>query len=193
MSRNLVDTLWFAGWLAALLVLFWLGTRLPLQSRPPRLRALAFAWGTVLVALGVTFLANLALSRHDAHFDLTRERGFTPSPETEAVVRSLTHEVRLTYFYKAQDAAGRRALHLVEMLARHSALLHVRTLDPDKQPQLAENYGIRIYNATILEADGRRGPVIGTHHDDHPLGIQRPLRQRVTTACFMARHSEYPS
>src|SRR5438128_7751957 len=135
MSRDLVDTLWFAGWLAALLVLFWLGTRLPLQSRPPRLRALAFAWGTVLVALGVTFLANLALSRHDAHFDLTRERGFTPSPEAEAVVRSLTHEVRLTYFYQAQDEAGRRARHLVEMLGRHSALLHVRTVDPDKRSE----------------------------------------------------------
>src|SRR2546422_1423964 len=94
MGRDLADTLWFAGWLAALLVLFWLGTRLPLQSRPPRLRALALAWGTVLTALGVTFLANLALSRHDAHFDLTRERGFTPSPEAEAVVRSLTHEVK---------------------------------------------------------------------------------------------------
>src|SRR5437870_1698397 len=192
MSRDLVDTLWFAGWLAALLVLFWLGTRLPLQSRPPRLRALAFAWGTVLVALGVTFLANLALSRHDAHFDLTRERGFTPSPEAEAVVRSLTHEVRLTYFYQAQDEAGRRARHLVEMLGRHSALLHVRTVDPDKQPKLAETYGIRIYNATILEADGRRVQVMGTDENDIALGIQRLLRQRVTTVCFMEGHGEYP-
>src|SRR2546430_14549376 len=185
MSRDLADTLWFAGWLAALLVLFWLGTRLPLQSRPPRLRALAFAWGTVLVALGVTFLANLALSRHDAHFDLTRERGFTPSPEAEAVVRSLTHEVRLTYFYQAQDEAGRRARHLVEMLGRHSALLHVRTLDPDKQPQLAETYGIRIYNATILEADGRRGPGKGTPGKDKPLGHPRLLRPRGPTGCFL--------
>ena len=192
MSRDLVDTLWFAGWLAALLVLFWLGTRLPLQSRPPRLRALAFAWGTVLAALGVTFLANLALSRHDAHFDLTRERGFTPSPEAEAVVRSLTHEVRLTYFYQAQDEAGRRARHLVEMLGRHSALLHVRTVDPDKQPKLAETYGIRIYNATILEADGRRVQVMGTDENDIALGIQRLLRQRVTTVCFMEGHGEYP-
>src|SRR5712691_608921 len=192
MDRNLANTLWFAGWLAALLILFWLGTRLPLQSRPPRLRALAFAWGTVLGALGVTFLANLALSRHDAHFDLTRERSFTPSPEAEAVVRSLTREVRLTYFYQAQDETGRRARHLVEMLGRHSALLHVRTVDPDKQPKLAETYGIRIYNATILEADGRRIQVMGTDENDIALGIQRLLRQRVTTVCFMEGHGEYP-
>src|SRR5712691_13547604 len=115
MDRNLANTLWFAGWLAALLILFWLGIRLPLQSRPPRLRALAFAWGTVLGALGVTFLANVALVGHDAHFDLTRERSFTPSPEAEAVVRSLTQEVKLTYFYQAQDQSGRRAKQLVEV------------------------------------------------------------------------------
>src|SRR2546427_12999437 len=102
MSRDLADTLWFAGWLAALLVLFWLGTRLPLQSRPPRLRALAFAWGTVLAALGVTFLANLALSRHDAPFDLTRERGFTPRPEAEALARSLTPHDIVTDFCQAR-------------------------------------------------------------------------------------------
>src|SRR5207247_6498112 len=111
MSRDLVDTLWFAGWLAALLVLFWLGTRLPLQSRPPRLRALAFAWGTVLAALGVTSLATLALSRHDAHFDRTRERGFTPRPDDGAVGRSVTPEVRPTYVYPAQVEAGRCARH----------------------------------------------------------------------------------
>src|SRR5205809_6444987 len=113
-------------------------------------------------------------------------------PEAEAVVRSLTHEVRLTYFYQAQDEAGRRARHLVEMLGRHSALLHVRTVDPDKQPKLAETYGIRIYNATILETDGRRIQVMGTDENDIALGIQRLLRQRVTTVCFMEGHGEYP-
>lgn len=192
MDRDLANTLWFAGWLAALLVLFWLGTRLPLQSRPPRLRALAFAWGTVLAALGVTFLANLALTRHDAHFDLTRERGFTPSPEAEAVVRSLTREVRLTYFYQAQDPSGRRARHLVEVLGHRSPLLQVRTVDPDKQPKLAETYGIRLYNAAVLEADGRRIQVMGTDENDIALGILRLLRQRVTTVCFMEGHGEYP-
>src|SRR3989441_6948752 len=192
MSHDLVNTLWFAGWLVALLVLFWLGTRLPLESRPPRLRAFAYTWGTVLAALGVAVLANVALSGHDAHFDVTRERSFTPSPEAEAVVGSLTQEVKLTYFYQAQDQSGRRAKQLVEVLGRHSPLLHVRTVDPDKQPKLAETYGIRIYNATILEADGRRLQVMGTDDNDIALGIQRLLRQRVTTVCFMEGHGEYP-
>ena len=95
-----------------------------------------------------------ALALHDAHLDLTRERTFTPSAQAEAVVRSLTQDVQLTYFYHAADQNGRRAKALVEILGRQHPHLHVRTVDPDKQPRLTETYGIRLYNAAILEADG---------------------------------------
>src|SRR6266536_606294 len=186
------DLLWFAGWLAALLVLMAAGLRLPLQTRLSRSRSLAYNWGVVLVTLGVAVLANLALAPHDAHLDLTRERTFTPSAQAEAVVRSLTQDVQLTYFYHAADQNGRRAKALVEILGREYPRLHVRTVDPDKQPRLAETYGIRLYNAAVLEADGRRIEVMGTDDSDIALGILRPLRRQATTACFMEGHGEYP-
>src|SRR5713226_9763090 len=75
------DLLWFGGWLAALLVLMALGLRLPLQTRLPRFRALAYTWGIVVVTLGLAVLANIALALHDAHLDLTRERTFPQSAE----------------------------------------------------------------------------------------------------------------
>lgn len=192
MDRELVNTLWFAGWLAALLVLFWLGSRLPLQVRLSRMPALAYAASVVAAGIGVAVLANVAVFRHDAHFDLTRERTFTPSPQAQAVVQSLSTDVTLTYFYHAQDQSGRRAKSLVEILGRRSPFLHVRTVDPDKQPRLADVYGIRLYNAAILEADGKRIQVMGTDDNDIALGILRVLRQRVTTVCFMEGHGEYP-
>jgi len=186
------DLLWFGGWLAALVVLMAVGLRLPLQTRLSRFKALAYNWGIVLVTLAVAVLANIALALHDAHLDLTRERTFTPSPQAEAVVRSLTQDIQLTYFYHAADQNGRRAKALVEILGRQYPRLHVRTVDPDKQPRLAETYGIRLYNAAILEADGRRIQVMGTDENDIALGILRLLRQQVTTVCFMEGHGEYP-
>jgi hypothetical protein len=92
----LSELAWFCGWLLALLVLFALGVRAPLQTRLPRLGALAYHWGLALVAVGLAVLANVALARHDAQIDLTRERVFTPSAQAEAVVRSLTEDVQLT-------------------------------------------------------------------------------------------------
>jgi len=83
--------------------LFALGVRAPLQTRLPRLGALAYNWGIALAALGLAVLANVALARHDAQIDLTRERVFTPSAQAEDVVQSLTQDVRLTTRYSEDD------------------------------------------------------------------------------------------
>ena len=77
---DVINTIWFVGWLIALAVLLVLGLRLPLQPRLRRLPALGYAAGIVAATLGLTALANVALVLHDAHFDLTREGVFTPSP-----------------------------------------------------------------------------------------------------------------
>ncbi|MBI3628023.1 MAG: Gldg family protein [Candidatus Rokubacteria bacterium] len=189
---SLVNTLWFAGWCAAILVLFVLGVRLPLQPRFSRLKTLLYVWGVVVGSIGLAALANAALYLHDVHFDLTREQVFTPSRQALRVVEGLTRDVTLTYFFQSQDQDGRRAKDMVEVLARRNPRLHVRTIDPDKQPSIAETYGVRLYNAAVVEADGRRILVQSTDENDIALGIQRALRQRVITVCFIEGHNEYP-
>jgi ABC-type uncharacterized transport system involved in gliding motility auxiliary subunit len=189
---ELVPLLWFAGWCVAMLVLFGLGIRLPLQPPWSHWAGVAYTAGSVVAAMALTVLANAALVGHDVHFDLTRERVFTPSRQALEVVDRLSQDVALTYFYHAQDQSGKRLKELVEVLGRRNARLHVRTIDPDRQPSLAQNYGVRLYNAAVLEAEGRRLVVQSTDENDIAIGIQRVLRQRVITLCFMEGHNEYP-
>ena len=187
-----LNLLWFAGWLVALAALFALGLRLPLQPRLRRPAALAYAIGVVVATLGIGGLANVALVRHDEHFDLTREGVFTPSKQAEDVVDRLRQDVSLTYFYQSQHQEGLRAKEMVEVLGRRNPRLHVRTVDPDKQPTVADTYGIRIYNAAVLETAGRRIQVMSTDENQIALGILRVTRDRVTTVCFIEGHNEYP-
>jgi hypothetical protein len=187
-----VNTLWFAGWLIALAVLFVLGLRLPLQPRLRRLPALGYVAVIVAATFGIAVLANVALVLHDAHFDLTREGVFTPSQQAENVVDRLRRDVKLTYFYQSQDQEGQRARDMVEVLGRRNPRLHVRTIDPDKQPTVADTFGVRIYNAAVLETDGRKIQVMSTDENQIALGILRVLRERVTTVCFIEGHNEYP-
>ena len=176
-----MNSLWFLGWLVAMLGLFSVGVRLPLQPRLRRLVAVGYSAAVVVATLGVAALANVALVRHDAHFDLTREQVFTPSHQAEEVVDGLRQDVKLTYFYQPQDPAGKRARDMVEVLGRRNPRLRVRTVDPDKQPTVAETFGVRIYNAAVLEADGRRVQVMSTDENQIALGIQRVLRLRFST------------
>ena len=188
----LVDLVWLLGWLVAVAGLFACALRLPLQTRLGALGSRVYACAVVVLIVAVATLANVALSLHDAHIDLTREEVFTPSQQALEVVDRLERPVQLTYFYQGQDPNGRRAADIVEIMGRRNPLLQVRTVDPDRQPTLAENFGIKLYNAAVLEADGRRITVRSIDEGEIAIGIQRVLRERVVTVCFIEGHGEYP-
>jgi len=183
---------WFAGWLAAVGLLFWIGLRLPLQTRFGRWRSIAFNCAVVAAAVAVALLANAALTLHDLHVDLTRERIYTPSQRALKVVDELREPVRLTYFYRGQDPEGRRVKDVLGVMAKRNALFELQVVDPDKEPALAREAGVRIYNAGVLEAQGRKLLVQTTDESEIALGVQRVLRERVVTVCFLEGHGELP-
>jgi hypothetical protein len=183
---------WAIGWLVAVLVLFWAGLRLPLQTRLVRWQNWIYSGGVVVVAFALFVLANVALTLHDGHIDLTREKLYTPSAAAMKVVDGLVREVRVTYFYHSQDPAGRRARDILVLMQRRNPLFHLTAVDPDKEPTVARTNGIRIYNAAAIEADGRRVLVQSTDEVEIALGIQRVLRERVITVCFIEGHGEMP-
>lgn len=191
-QQEAINLLWFLGWLAAVAVLFAFALRLPLQTRLRPLGARFYAAGVIAVSVAIALLANFALSLHDVHLDLTREKVFTPAARALEVVDSLRRPVNLTYFYQGQDQNARRAKQIVEVMGRRNPLLSVRTIDPDKHPTLAETAGVKVYNAAVLEADGRRIMVRGTDENEIAIGIQRVLRERVVSICYIAGHNEYP-
>lgn len=182
---------WAAGWLVAVGVLFVLGLALPLAvgGRPWRRRV----HGLVVSLAGcvVAALAVIALSRHDSHLDLTRERAYTPSPQALAVAAALDRAVDVTYYYQGTDPNARRALEMLALMASRNPLLTVRGVDPDKQPSLAHTAGVKIYNAALIESGGRRVIVNSTDESEIAIGIQRALRTRQVRLCFVEGHHEY--
>ena len=180
-SFQLANLMWFLGWLVAVAALFWFGLRLPLHTRLPRLGSRIYTSSVILAIFAIAVLANVALSLHDAHFDLTREKVFTPSQRALEVVDRLVRPVKLTYFYQGEGPSSRRAKDIVEMMGRRNPLLEVRAIDPDKQPALAQTFGVKVYNLAVLEADGRHITVRSTDEKRdchwHSAGAARTCRQ----------------
>jgi hypothetical protein len=191
-QTDLTAIAWFLGWAVALGTLFFAGLRLPLQTRLTRAKSLLYNAGVVAAALLVVVLANAALVLHDAHIDLTREKIYTPSSQAMAVVDQLQRPVKVTYFYSGQDPNGRRLKEVLDVMGKRNALLEVRAVDPDRQPSAAQAYGLRTFNAAILEAEGRKVMVQTTDESEIAIGIQRVLRDKVITACFLEGHNEFP-
>ena len=189
MSGPAAGILWFGLVVAALLALFAAGTRLP-SARAGWRRVVARVT-VVAAAAAVTLLSNIALYRHDTHFDITRSHAFTPAPETRRVIDALAEDVELTYFYQKQNPAGRAAKRMIEIMSRRNPKLHVRTVDPDQYPGLASQYGVRVYNVAVLECGGRRVQVVSTEDRDIALGLLRLTRAAEKTVCFATGHGEY--
>jgi hypothetical protein len=183
---------WGVGWLAAVLILFATALRLPLETRLARWQGWLYAAGVILAAVGAWVLANVALTLHDAHFDLTREKVYTPTAAAMRAIDELDRPVTVTYFYRSRDGESRRARDLLLVMARHNPLLKVAAVDPDREPTLARRQGIQIYNAAVIEAEGRRVLVQGTDETEIAIGIQRVLRGHAIAVCFLEGHGELP-
>ena len=187
-----VNLLWCIGWLVAVCILFALALRAPLQASATRWKGWLTTFGLPIGALAVGIFANMALSLHDVHFDVTLEKVYTPAAQALAVVDQIDRPVKLTYLYQGQDGSGQRAREIVELMGKHNPLLTVQTIDPDKKPTLAEGFGAKLYNTAVLDAEGRRVVVPTVDETEIAIGIQRVLRKQVIAVCFIEGHNEYP-
>lgn len=190
-DERLSNILLFAAWGAALLLLFALALRLPQHIGGSRVRAALGNGLLVAVALIVAWLANVAVFRHDVHFDLTREGANTPPPQLQSVVEGLRTDVSLTYFYNSADENALKAKELLTIAARQNRHFHVRAIDLDKEPATARRLGIRAYNSAVVEAEDRRVVVENTV-DPAQLAYAalRALKQAADLVCFITGHGE---
>ena len=145
----------------------------------------------VCAALAVVIAANVALYRHDVHFDVTREGRNTPPEQLTDVIDHLHAPLSLTYFYNAGDPNALAVRDLIEIAARNHPLLAFRAIDLDKEPGLARDIGVHSYNTAVLQA-GDRKVLVENVTDAARLGYAalRVLRQRPETICFVTGHGE---
>jgi hypothetical protein len=190
-GEEVANSLLFAALAMALLALFMLALRLPLRGRGSRLSA----WiSTALVTTGafaVVIAANVALYRHDVHFDVSREGRNTPPPQFEAVVDHLRAPLSLTYFYNNSDDNALIARDLIAIAARGHPLFAFRAIDLDKEPGLARDVGVHAYNTAVFQAGDRKVMVENTTDVTRlSYAALRALRERVETICFVTGHGE---
>jgi len=184
-----LDALWFAACVLALVVLFAAALRVRVYGAGWRRWALRL--GLISGAVIAVLAANIAVYRHDAHLDFTREGAFTPSREAADIVRSLQEPVQLVYFYQKENAAGRAAVTMLELLGRLNPRLSVEIVDIDRNPGRAGAFGVQLYNTAVIVAATHRVQVVSTDDREVAIGILRALRQRQPVVCFVTGHGEY--
>jgi hypothetical protein len=185
------NILLFVACALALLALFMLAIRLPLRGGGSRWSAWLGNASIVVAAVAAVFGANVALYRHDVHFDVSREGRNTPPQQLTDVIAQLRTPLALTYFYNASDANAIAVRDLVQTASRNHPLLAFRAIDLDKEPGLARDLGVRAYNTAVLRTDDRK-VLVENVIDPARIGYAalRVLRKRAATVCFVTGHGE---
>ncbi len=190
-DEDAANSLLFAAWSIVLLALFMLALRLPLRGSGSRLSAWISAALITAAAIAIVVAANVALYRHDVHFDVSREGRNTPPQQLTDIIDHLRGPLSLIYFYNAGDVNALAAKELIAIAARGHPLFAFRAIDLDKEPGLARDVGVRAYNTAVLQA-GDRKVIVENNTDPARLAYAalRVLRERVETVCFVTGHGE---
>ncbi len=116
------------------------GVRRTVAARGTRQRAQAATGAVVFTALLVAL--NVLAARFPKTWDATDAKVYTLGDKTLSILGDLTTPVELAAFFPAGD---RNRAVLEDLLARYAARtrnLTYRFIDPEKEPQLADQFGV---------------------------------------------------
>ena len=146
----------------------------------------------LMVALFVAILVivNFLASRHSIRWDLSENQNFTLAPQTHRVLRSLPHEVKITVFTREKDPGYQAYKERLESYRQASNKLAVEFIDPEKQPKMAQSYGIFRTDTAIFESNGQTIRITSPSEVELTGALLRISKDAKKRIVFLEGHSE---
>ena len=105
---------------------------------------------TVLTLTVIGFVNYLG-AQHEWRFDATEAGMFSLADQTETLLDGLDQDIEILAFFRENESAA--AQSLLENYAASSNRLSFQMIDPDKRPELAQQYEVTQYGTLVLASD----------------------------------------
>jgi len=154
-------------------------------------RSTKYGTSTLLASLfflGILVAANYVAARHSHRFDLTEAGIYSLSPQSTQVVKHLDKQLHIQAFV---EGGVQPELHdLLDSYRYASPQVSFELIDPDRQPELAQKYGITAYNTVRLEYGNNSTTVTQPTEETITNAIIKVTRATQQTVCFVEGHGE---
>src|SRR5208282_5521181 len=110
--------------------------------------AIIYSLAFIALIIGVNYVSSL----HHRRLDLTTEKVFSLSSQSEQVVKNLKEPIKLVGFFPGGENETARDLYATYAYA--SPKVTYQLVDPDKHPELAERYKVSVMNTTHIQVGG---------------------------------------
>jgi gliding motility-associatede transport system auxiliary component len=170
--------------------------RQPGRSWPERVFGRNLRFGTNLAVAAVAVLGIIvvveALSlRHSHRFDLTANKRYSLSAQSQQLLKALPQPVKATAFYQDGQGGRESAKDLLDQYAYYGKQFTYEFIDPDRNPGLAKRYGITSYGTIVLESGDKEEKVPVGDEENLTNALLKVIREGKKVVYFLEGHGEH--
>ena len=149
----------------------------------------AYATLYILVVVAIFSVANVLANRYNKSYDATSNKRYSLSDQTAKIVKGLKQDATITYFDQGREFP--RGKDQLDQYANLSPKVHIKYVDPDKEPQAAREAGIKNYGTAIVQIGAKKEEVKSLNEEGITGAFIRDLKNGTRTVCFLTGSGEH--
>jgi len=144
----------------------------------------------ILLFVGILAIINFLAASHSIRWDLSENQNFSLAPQTHRVLRSLSREVLITVFTREKDPGYQAYKERLDSYRQASPKISVEFVDPERQPKIAQNYGISRTDTAVFESSGHTVRVTAPSEVELTGALIRVSQDSKKRVLFLEGHGE---
>ncbi|HKW17282.1 MAG TPA: GldG family protein [Terriglobales bacterium] len=149
----------------------------------------AFATVYILVVLTAIVIGNVLANRYNKSYDSTTNKRYSLSDQTAKIVKNLPQPATIIYFDRSTRFHDGK--DLLTEYKNLSPKVKVEYVDPDKDPQLAREAGVRNYGTALVEVGAKKEEAKSMTEEGITGAFIRDLKSNTRTVCFVSGSGEH--
>src|SRR2546425_8048705 len=158
-----------------------------LKARQTKYAAYAIIY--ILVVVAIVVVANVLADRYNKTYDGTANKRYSLSDQTAKIAKGLKQDATITYFN--QSTHFQQGKDLLDQYTNLSPKVHVTYVDPDKEPQIAREAGIKSYPTAIVQIGAKKEEAKSMTEEGITGAFIRDLKNNTRTVCFVSGSGEH--
>lgn len=146
---------------------------------------------TILLFASILVIVNFLAARHSWRWDLSENQNFSLAPQTHRVLRALSRDVKVTVFTREKDPGYQPYKERLDSYRQAGPKMAVEFVDPERQPKIAQTYGITRTDTAIFESGGQTIRVTSPSEAELTGALIRVSKDSKKRVLFLEGHGEH--
>ncbi|HLZ90370.1 MAG TPA: GldG family protein [Candidatus Acidoferrum sp.] len=149
----------------------------------------AYAATYIAVVLTIIAALNVLANRYEKSFDTTANKRYSLSDQTVKIVKGLKQDATITYFDGPRGFQSAR--DQLDLYSNLSPKVHVKFVDPDKDPMVARAAGFKSNGTAIVQVGLNKNEAKSVTEEEITGALIRDLKNTTRTVCFVTGSGEH--